>query len=293
MTSASAPASTGAPQPPTLREWVRTHDERWLFVVLYLGLAVGLSIFVSLFWLVVVAALHFALELFRQRHYRADRRSVVLHALWEVKLDAGLVLLALTLVLYIEVVLGILGVQSAARAAAVSRAGARMGTRAAAWERNLRTFLLTVDEMVRVGHAGYMLRKKRREAQLRQGGSDESATASDAPAASADAASAKATPGEAPSEASSSGDATPPASLAGDEGSDPGAPGDPPDGAPPLRLSPRPHAWNGPWKLGDRIGVGLVVAGVVMILVAPWITPHDWGSALAALAEELRPFPGS
>jgi len=158
-----ADSSTAVEVPrPTLSDWIRDHDESWIFVVVYLGLAVGLSVFVSLFWLVVVAALHLGLELIRQSFYRDGAREVMLHALWEIKLDVGLILLALALVLYVEVVLGILGIQSASRAAAATRAGARIGARAAAWERNLRTFLLTADEMARIGHAAFMLRRKKR-----------------------------------------------------------------------------------------------------------------------------------
>jgi len=145
-----------------LSQWVQDHDESWIFVVVYLGLAVGLSVFVSLFWLVVVAGLHLGLELVRQAFYRDGSREVILHALWEIKLDVGLILLALSLVLYVDVVLGILGIQSASRAAAATRVGARVGARAAAWERNLRMFLLTVDEMVRIGYAAAMLRRNRR-----------------------------------------------------------------------------------------------------------------------------------
>jgi hypothetical protein len=149
-----APALT-----PGVRDWARDHDEKWLFVALYLGLSVGLSIFISLFWLVVVVAAHFALELYRQSSRQATRRDVALHAMWEVKLDVGLVILAFTLVLYIDVVLGLLGVQAASRAAAATRATARIGARAAAWERNIRTFLLTVDEMARITHAAVLYRR--------------------------------------------------------------------------------------------------------------------------------------
>jgi hypothetical protein len=246
---ADTAAALAAARPPTLREWVRTHDESWLFVILYLGMAVGLSVFVSLFWLVVVAGLHFGLELVRQRHYREGGRSVFLHALWEVKLDVGLVLLALMLVLYIEVVLGILGVQSAARAVAVTRASARIGTRAAAWERTLRTVLLTFDEMIRIGHAGILMSRRKRRGK--------------APTATST--------GEASGDA---GEATP---------------------APPAteRVGPLPDAWSLRWKTSDRIGMALVVAGVFLIVAAPLLTPHDWGTAAQALAEELRPFPGS
>jgi hypothetical protein len=222
-----------------LRDWVREHDERWSFVLLYLGLAVGLSVFVSLFWLLVVAGLHFLLECGRQAYHRQGRMEVVTQALWEVKLDVGLILLALTLVLYIDVVLGLLGIQSAARAAAVTRAGSRLGSRAAAWERNIRTFLLTVDEMARLAYAAVMVRKGERGARRR--------------------------PVERPA---------------------------PREQAPPPRAISREPSpgWRGSWGMADRIGLLLVAAGVALLLAAPTLTPHDWGTAVTAILNELTPF---
>jgi hypothetical protein len=157
-------AVSGASDPPWrsgVEEWIREHDHRWLFVITYLGLAVVLSVFVSLFWLVFMAGVHLLLECIR--HFRADlsARQVVAFAAWEVKLDFALVMLALGAVLYIDVVMGVLGIQSAARAAAVTRAGARMAGRVAAWERNIRAFLLTIDEMVRIGRAAQMFWSRR------------------------------------------------------------------------------------------------------------------------------------
>jgi len=375
---AAAAAAVADARPPSLREWVRTHDESWIFVILYLGMAVGLSVFVSLFWLVLVAGLHFALEVFRQRFYREGKKSVFLHALWEIKLDIGLVLLALMLVLYIEVVLGILGVQSAARAAAVSRAGARIGTRAAAWERNLRTFLLTFDEMIRIAHAGVLMNRRRKKGKASaEGGAGAAAAASseapsggvavaasgdpvesppvEAPEEAVPAAAVEETPEEAPPEETpeetpdqgpeeapedAPGEASEEASVvdaieasavgavrapsegspqaAADveaedaEGPTPAVPADgvdpggaeaeaeaaPPEAAAPpppspVRTGPLPDAWSIQWKTSDRIGVALVVVGVLFILAAPLLTPHDWATAAEALAEELRPFPGS
>lgn len=247
METIRALGATSQPRSVGVRDWVREHDERWSFVVLYLGLAVGLSVFVSLFWLLVVAGLHFVLECGRQAHYRGSRWEVGAHALWEIKLDVGLVLLALTLVLYIDVVLGLLGLQSAARAAAVTRAGARIGTRAAAWERNIRTFLLTVDEMARVAYAAFMVRKGGpggKRARSRESG--------ELPIASAS--------------ADAEGDAVP--------------------------AVPQPSAgWRGEWGLGDRIGMLLVASGIVLLLAAPFLTVHDWGTAIATIMAELRPFP--
>jgi hypothetical protein len=247
-------------RPSGLREWVRDHDERWSFVVLYLGLAVGLSVFVSLFWLLVVGALHFALECGRQAHFREGRVQVLGHALWEVKLDIGLVLLALTLVLYVDVVLGLLGVQSVARAAAVTRAGARIGTRAAAWERTIRTFLITVDEMARIAYAAVTIRRNAGSAR-RAAGSEGGAVEALALEAKAEAAEAEAAEAEAVRAAAA---AAPP---------DPGL------------------GWRGAWGMADRIGLALVAAGVILMVAAPFLTPHDWGTAAAALMEELRPFP--
>lgn len=161
-----------------LVHWMVHHDESWLFVAIYLGLAVGLSVFVSLFWLLVVALFHLLLEVVRQAYYRDTAGSVLLHAFWEIKMDLGLILLALSLVLYLEVVLGLLGLQSAARAAAVGRVthtGVRAGSRAAqsatravggggsAIEQWIRGFLLTVDDMVRVLFAILLLRERKRQ----------------------------------------------------------------------------------------------------------------------------------
>jgi hypothetical protein len=166
---ASAPRADESPAVPAadatwrqgVGEWIREHDHRWLFVITYLGLAVVLSVFVSLFWLVFMALVHLLLEVIR--HLRADwpLRRVIAFSAWEVKLDFALVVLALGAVLYIDVVMGILGIQSAARAAAVTRAGARMASRVAAWERNIRAFLLTIDEMVRIGRAAAMMWRRK------------------------------------------------------------------------------------------------------------------------------------
>jgi hypothetical protein len=45
--------------------------------------------------------------------------------------------------------------------------------------------------------------------------------------------------------------------------------------------------------LGDRIGLGLVGGGVLLMILAPVVTPHDVSSAVATLIEQLRPFPPS
>jgi hypothetical protein len=163
--TAAAAADSGAAPPAAattpVRDWIHQHDYKWLFVIVYLGLAVVLSVFVSLFWLVFMAGVHLLLEYIRHLRPGWGATRVLAHAAWEVKLDFALVLLALGAVLYIDVVMGVLGIQSAARAAAVSRAGARAAARIAAWERNVRAFLLTIDEMLRIGRAATLLWRRR------------------------------------------------------------------------------------------------------------------------------------
>lgn len=311
-----------------LREWVRNHDEKWLFVVLYLGLAVGLSVFVSLFWLVAVAGAHLILECVRQAHYRQGRSNVFLHALWEVKLDVGLVLLALVLVLYIDMVMGLLGVQSAARAAAITRAGTRLGSRVAAWERTLRTLLLTIDEMVRIAHAALMLRRRARSAALEavvnsETGADtgfEARSRSVAVpalahqpdmvshhvagvaldrAAAEDTAAYHGTINDARHDAVESAIAegettegeTTEGAIAGDD------PVDTVTSRPGARAASNPGpsyekaVWRERWTMGDKIAVVLVACGIVLVGAAPHLTPHDWSTAMKTLLAELRPFP--
>jgi hypothetical protein len=231
-----------------LRDFIAHHDDRWLFVAVYIGLAVVLSIMLSLFWLVAVAALHFSLEYLRQAQFQTGRLDIVTHALWEVKLDVALVLLALAMALYMELILGVLGLQSAARATAASRAGMR-ATRFFAWERNLRAFMLMADD-VAVG-ALRLFRRRGRPApdRIPQAGAAAVAVAETdvvhAVAGADTAAVAVAVPG----------------------------------------------SWRNRWSFGDRLTVCLLVSGVLLIVLAPVLTPHSWGGATIALLEQLHPFP--
>lgn len=287
-TTAILPTPTGG-----LGGWIKHHDEHWLFVLIYLGLAVGLSIFVSLFWLVVVVAFHLVLELVRQAFYRETYPSVILHALWEIKMDVGLVLLALTLVLYIEVVLGILGLQSAARAAAASRAvhagsraGSRAGATASAAEQWVRGILLAFDEMARVTYATIMMKKGNGEEEAAEARAEGEVGMGDAAGDPAEGAYAQALA----EPAAESVEGTPELEEASPEAVEAGS--EPVEGMPaPLEALPQP-AWQGSWGMADHIGLAMVAAGLVLIVAAPYLTIHDWGSALVTLLEELRPLPG-
>jgi hypothetical protein len=240
----------------TLRDFIAHHDDRWLFVAVYIGLAVVLSIALGLFWLVAVAGLHFALEVMRQAQHRSGTPDIVSHALWEIKLDIALVLLALAMALYMEVVLGILGLQSAARAGAASRAGMRL-TRLAAWERNIRAIVLLADDVARVIQIGVTRVLRRPPPQqhatltlaVRQDGSLQ--TTAVGPAA--------VVPPQAP----------------GEERSRPQA----------------PSSWRDPWSAGDYFTITLLVASIAIIVFAPKLTDYSWSGATLALLEQLHPFP--
>jgi hypothetical protein len=133
-----------------VREWIINHDESWLFTLTYVGLAVVLSIWISLFWLVVVVAMHFLLEWIRQSHFSTEPGEVFLRSVWELKLDIALVLFALALTAYMEVVLGVAGLGGAARL------GLQGGARFAGWSRVLKGVLLSLDDAAQIGRAVLM-----------------------------------------------------------------------------------------------------------------------------------------
>lgn len=135
-----------------LRQWVINHDDSWLFFVPYIGLAVILSIAISLFWLVVVVAVHFALEVLRQHFLKPGLWGVLSRSLWELKLDVSLILFALALGVYMEITLGLVGLGGAARA------GAMTTSRFLVIQRVLRGILLSLDDLVQVGRVFFRRR---------------------------------------------------------------------------------------------------------------------------------------
>lgn len=124
-------------QSPVIK-WIHRHDESWLFVLSYVALAVLLSIFISLFWLVAVVLVHFVFELIRQSATHQTKPRIMGEAAWEVKLDIVLVLSALVLALYMDAILGILGLRSAAQLSVAAKTSAQASVRAGGWGQALR-----------------------------------------------------------------------------------------------------------------------------------------------------------
>jgi hypothetical protein len=137
-----------------IRRWIVNHDDSRLFIVLYIGLAVVLSIVISLFWLVAIVGAHFALEWIRQRTLQSDGFwGVLSRVLWELKLDIALILFALMLALYMELTMGVVGI------GAVARSGALTGSRFLVIQRVLRGILLSLDDLAQVLRV--VMRRKR------------------------------------------------------------------------------------------------------------------------------------
>jgi hypothetical protein len=125
-----------------VKEWIIRHDDSWLFITVYLLLAVVLSVLISLFWLVAVVGVHFAFEWVRQKSITRKTTGVLAKTLWEIKLDIALILAALVVALYADLIVGVAGLGGAARL------GARAGAKFAGWQRFFRTILLSIDDAV-------------------------------------------------------------------------------------------------------------------------------------------------
>ena len=127
--------------------WIHDHDDRWLWTVLYVGGAVVLSVFISLFWLVALVAIHGALEWVRQRRIDPNTAGVIARVAWELKLDIALVLFAFVVALYMDLLLGVAGLGGAARV------GAQVASRGGAWARAIRGVLLSIDDAAQLVRA--------------------------------------------------------------------------------------------------------------------------------------------
>lgn len=138
--------------------WIREHDDRWSFVLLYVGGAILLSVFTNLFWVTMLMTGNFFLKLYRNT--LVGKPQPLLSSLWQVKLDISLVIFAVMLGLYAEHVFAALGLSQAARAGQAVR-GIQMATRFGLIERGLKVFLLTIDDQARLVNAIVKARRKK------------------------------------------------------------------------------------------------------------------------------------
>lgn len=131
-----------------IKRWVIDHDDSNVFVILYISLAVVLSIVISLFWLVVVVLIHFIFELVKQNELKTGLKGIIIRSSWELLLDFGLILFAFVIAIYMDVILGAAGIGAGARAGVQS--ASKVGARFVGWQRAIRGFLLSVDDLAQL-----------------------------------------------------------------------------------------------------------------------------------------------
>jgi len=114
--------------------WIHQHDQRWSFILPYTCLAIILSAWVSLFWLVLLILIHFGIEW--MRFGNLSRIIPQMH------LDVALLIAAVAVEVYLGVLLGAAGVAQAARG------GAKVVTRFPVWHRVLKMVLIGADDLL-------------------------------------------------------------------------------------------------------------------------------------------------
>jgi len=142
-----------------LKDWIKDHDDRWSFVLLYVGGAILLSVFLNLFWVVMLMAGNFCLKVYR--NFLVAKPQPFLTSLWQVKLDIGLIFFALAIGLYADHIFAALGLSQAARAGQAVR-GLQMATRFGVIERGLKVFFMTIDDQARLVNAIVKARSKKK-----------------------------------------------------------------------------------------------------------------------------------
>jgi hypothetical protein len=159
----------------SLISWITDHDNKTLFIVLYIGLSIVLSIAISLFWLLFVVLIHFAFELIKQSKVQSGDRNIFYESLWETKLDFALVVFALLLAVYLDFIFGVAGLGAAARGGtmAATRTGAgaantgakvvQVSTRFAAIQRAIRGIILSLDDVANAAKSFFQRKKPKSE----------------------------------------------------------------------------------------------------------------------------------
>lgn len=157
-----------------LPDWLLSHDDKTIFTFAYIGLSIFLSIFFGIFWLFLIVMVHLAMDIIVNISKNITIKRSFILGFWELKLDFSLILFSLTLAVYIDVVLGVLGIGHAARGIAqigsrTHRAGAKAvqvasrtvktGSKFASWQNILESFFLSVDDFFKVVKAFFNKKK--------------------------------------------------------------------------------------------------------------------------------------
>lgn len=107
-----------------LRSWILVHDDKTSFIVAYIGIAVVLSTFVSLFWLLLIVLIHFIFECIKENDGVLTRSQIFSRAMWELKLDLTLIFFAFLIDVYMDSFIILMGLSDGSRADDIAYAGA-------------------------------------------------------------------------------------------------------------------------------------------------------------------------
>lgn len=134
--------------------WMINHDESRVFNVLYISLAVILSVFVSLFWLVLIVGIHFMLELIRQHHHCSRcARKVLGRSLWQLKLDFSFIAFSFVVDAYIGVLLGAAGLGKIPGLGRIEEVEISDAARLGGYGKAIRGIALSTDDILRTTSA--------------------------------------------------------------------------------------------------------------------------------------------
>lgn len=149
-------------------QWIKEHDNQKVFIIGYIGLALLLSTFISLFWLIFVVLIHGIFEYIKYKSMGNSLRVTFLNVCWELKMDFALILFAFVIHLYIGFILGIAGLSGLAKTSTATTkivADCAKTTQAATKfmviKRSLRAGLLMLDEAV-FAIRGFLFNRKRK-----------------------------------------------------------------------------------------------------------------------------------
>ncbi len=215
----------------SLYRWVIEHDDRRLFLVGYIVLSIVLSIAISLFWLLVLIAIHLLLELVKKRHDGAGSlRRTLAWALWDVKFDLALLVMAFMLLVYTSISVGILGIGGASLGASRSLHGL-----VAAMPISPRDFILAARIIgLRQLDRREILRRRR---QRRTTGPSDAARAS--------------------------------------------------------RIAAVRYPWQATWSFAEKLALLFVLVNVSAIALGFYVAEETPRQVLAAMLQQLHPWPGS
>lgn len=238
---------------PAWRAWIVAHDDSKWFNFLYTGLAIVLSLWLGLFWLLAVVAVHLALELIKQHHLRTQPSRVIAWSLWELKFDLALILFSLVVLLYMDTVLGLAGLGASGRIAA-------QGARATRFHQVVRSILISVDDVARIGGKVAASPPWKR-------------------AAKTITAAAATTLAVRPSKPELNNSPNDQATTQNDDQNDTRN-----------AETSRAFPWHTRWSKGDWVSIGFAVICSALLLAAPYLTKAGWQKTMATITSELHPF---